>query len=62
MKTSSSTPTQSLAASLADYQHPVPLQILEQQIRMAIDEATDMEFVPLMLRARYSQGIAPRTE
>ena len=54
VKTSSSTPVASLAASLADYQHPVPLQILEQQIRMAIDEATDMEFVPRLLRERYA--------
>jgi len=61
VKTSNSTPSESLSASLADYQHPVPLQILEQQIRLAIDEATDMDFVPQAMRSTTSSKTsAPR--
>ena len=59
VKTAQTTPAESLAAALADYQHPVPLQVLEQQMRMAIDEATDMEFVPRPLRLKFTNsGVA----
>jgi hypothetical protein len=39
-----------LARSLEGYQSPVPQDVLELQIRLAIREATDLEFVPGELR------------
>ena len=39
-----------LAACLQGYQAPVPLDVLEFQMRIAIREATDMAFVPPKLR------------
>jgi fructose-1-phosphate kinase PfkB-like protein len=38
-------------ASLADYQPPVALEVLEFQMRIAIAEATDLRFVPESLRS-----------
>lgn len=43
-------------ACLVGYQPPVPLDVLEFQIRIAVREATDMQFVPERLR---SYGTAP---
>ena len=40
-----------LAACLDGYQPPVAPEILEFQMRIAIREATDMQFVPESLRA-----------
>jgi ATP-dependent 26S proteasome regulatory subunit len=40
-----------LAASLVDYQNPVPPDVLEFQMRIAIREATDLSFVPPQFRA-----------
>jgi hypothetical protein len=37
---------QAFEQCLANYQIPVPLDILEHQMRLAIAEATDLEFVP----------------
>ena len=41
-----------LRACLTDYQNPVPLEMLEFQIRLAVNEASDLEFVPTEFRAR----------
>ncbi len=43
-------PVAALAACLAGYQPPVPPDVLEFQMRIAIREATDMAFVPESLR------------
>lgn len=43
-------PLDAIAALLADYQPPVPLDVLETQMRIAIGEATDLRFVPPSLR------------
>jgi hypothetical protein len=40
-----------LEASLAGYQNPVPADVLEFQMRLAIREATDLNFVPPAFRA-----------
>ena len=40
-----------LEASLAGYQNPVPADVLEFQMRIAIREATDLGFVPPAFRA-----------
>jgi hypothetical protein len=39
-----------LARALHDYQNPVPADILEKQMRLAVREATDLSFVPEALR------------
>jgi hypothetical protein len=49
-------PLQAIADCLVGYQPPVPLDVLEFQMRIAIREATDMQFVPERLR---SYGTAP---
>ena len=56
VKTSNQTPADALSAALTEYQHPVPLTVLEQQIRIAMDEATDMDFVPPYLKTRFGNG------
>jgi SpoVK/Ycf46/Vps4 family AAA+-type ATPase len=51
-----------LEASLAGYQNPVPADVLAFQIRIAIREATDLNFVPPAFRALASEpapGSAP---
>ena len=35
-----------LTGCLADYQNPVPWETLEFEIRIAVAEASDLEFVP----------------
>jgi SpoVK/Ycf46/Vps4 family AAA+-type ATPase len=47
-----------LEASLAGYQNPVPADVLEFQMRIAIREATDLNFVPPAFR---SMAQAPAT-
>ena len=43
-------PLEAISASLADYQPPVALEVLEFQLRIAMAEATDLRFVPASLR------------
>jgi hypothetical protein len=43
-----------LRTCLTDYQNPVPLETLEFQIRLAVSEASDLEFVPPDFRASRS--------
>jgi hypothetical protein len=40
-----------LGKCLADYQNPVPREVLRAQIRLAAQEATDLDFVPTLFRA-----------
>jgi SpoVK/Ycf46/Vps4 family AAA+-type ATPase len=47
-----------LEASLTGYQNPVPADVLEFQMRIAIREATDLNFVPPAFRA-MAQSLSP---
>jgi len=51
VRTSNSNPLDVLRTCLTDYQNPVPLETLEFQIRLAVTEASDLEFVPPGFRA-----------
>jgi hypothetical protein len=44
---------EALARCLEDYQSPVSREAMELQIRLAIQEASDMDFVPAALRERF---------
>ena len=46
VRTSGLSPVEVLHACLTDYQNPIPLETLEFQIRLAVTEASDLEFVP----------------
>ncbi len=46
VKTNDLTPDAALAELLADYQSPVPQKIMDFQIQLAVDEASDLSFVP----------------
>jgi hypothetical protein len=50
-RTESTSDAAALAASLVDYQNPVPADVLEFQMRIAIREATDLAFVPPQFRS-----------
>jgi len=45
-------PVESLAACLEGYQLPVPRDVMDFQIGLAVREATDLDFVPEKLRPR----------
>jgi len=49
-RTSGSNPLDAVRTCLTDYQNPVPLETLEFQIRLAVAEASDLEFVPATFR------------
>jgi hypothetical protein len=51
LKTGAANPEAALSAALRDYQPPVPLTVIEDQIRLAVHEATDLAFVPDRFRA-----------
>ncbi|MBO0910864.1 MAG: ATP-binding protein [Acidobacteria bacterium] len=51
VRTSNTNPVAAVRACLSDYQNPVPLDTLEFQIRLAVEEASDLEFVPPKFRA-----------
>jgi hypothetical protein len=44
------TPQQALFHNLTDYQPPVPHDVMEAQIRLAVNEASDWDFVPPSFR------------
>ena len=54
VRTSSSSPLDSLRICLTDYQNPVPLETLEFQIRVAVSEASDLEFIPSEFRSFHT--------
>lgn len=45
-----------LKECLASYQVPVPRDVMEFQVRLAVREASDLDFVPLPLRALAAAG------
>jgi hypothetical protein len=51
VRTSTCTPAEALRASLVDYQNPVLPETLESQIRLAVSEASDLDFVPVEFRS-----------
>src|SRR5690606_28951094 len=53
--TTSVTPLEALASALSGYRAPVPEDVMAFQMRIAIREATDMQFVPETLR-HYGQA------
>lgn len=52
-------PIEALARCLEGYQPPVPRDVLEFQMRIAIREATDLKFVPESLRHYADEAVAP---
>lgn len=52
VRAQSKAPEEALRLCLADYQNPVPRKVLDFQIRLAVDEASDLEFVPQAFRKR----------
>ncbi|MDZ4813316.1 MAG: ATP-binding protein [Pseudomonadota bacterium] len=59
VRTTSATPIAALTECLIGYQPPVAPAVLEQQMRIAIREATDMHFVPESLRHLAAEGGVP---
>jgi hypothetical protein len=55
MQTAHISAMEALDRCLAQYQSPVALDILEAQIKLAIREASDMEFVPSKIRERFAE-------
>jgi hypothetical protein len=55
VRTTNGTPIEALQSCLIDYQNPVPLETLEFQIRLAVTEASDLEFVPSSFRVQQSR-------
>jgi len=55
MQTAHISAMDALDRCLAQYQSPVAPDILEAQIKLAIREASDMEFVPLKIRERFGE-------
>jgi len=52
VRTSNSSALDVLKTTLSEYQNPVPLDTLQFQIRLAVNEASDLEFVPSEFRVR----------
>jgi hypothetical protein len=50
VRTLQCSPLDALRICLTDYRTPVPLDTLEFQIRLAVNEASDLEFVPSIFR------------
>jgi len=61
VRTSGATPLDTLRACLTDYQNPVPSETLEFQIRLAVAEASDLDFVPADFRKQTKDRKAPAT-
>ena len=51
-KTENQSPEEALKDVLADYQMPVPREVMEFQIALAVREASDLDFVPPVFRDR----------
>lgn len=49
-RTLKKTALEALSQCLADYQNPVPKETMDFQIKLAVQEASDLEFVPLQFR------------
>lgn len=59
VRTAQLAPLAALQQCLQGYQPPVPEQVLRQQMILAIREATDMAFVPEVLRALGQEVVEP---
>ena len=55
VRTCGESPVAALGACLADYQNPVPRSIMELQIKLAVQESSDLDFVPAEFR-QYASG------
>jgi hypothetical protein len=51
-RTAGRPPADVVRESLRDYQNPVPLDVMETQIRLAAREASDLDFVPACFRTQ----------
>ena len=51
LKTGAASPNDALTAALRDYQAPVPASVIQDQIALAVAEATDLGFVPERFRS-----------
>ena len=49
-RTSNFHPLDAFRTCLADYQNPIPLETLEFQVRLAVSETSDLDFVPPVFR------------
>jgi hypothetical protein len=52
LKTGAANANAALAAALRDYQPPVPVAVIQEQIALAVAEATDLGFVPERFRSQ----------
>lgn len=50
IRTESRQPIEALRECLTDYQNPVPREVMDFQIQIAIQEASDLDFVPPLFR------------
>jgi SpoVK/Ycf46/Vps4 family AAA+-type ATPase len=56
-RTQSLVPLDSLRSCLTEYRHPVPREVLDFQIALAVREASDVEFVPTAIRDYASPSL-----
>lgn len=57
VKTRGVDPVEALRDCLDEYQNPVPQNVMEHQIGLAVDEASDLAFVPEVFRQFRTPGI-----
>ncbi|MFP6907057.1 MAG: AAA family ATPase [Verrucomicrobiota bacterium] len=55
VKTEGVSPDEALVGILEDYQNPVPEEVMDFQIRIAINEASDLDFVPDYYAKRFGK-------
>ena len=52
VRTSKTDPAEALKRSITDYQNPISLETMKFQIQLAVNEASDLEFIPDLFRIR----------
>ncbi len=57
VRTQSCDPLDALKNCLTDYQNPIPPEVMQFQINLAVHEASDLEFVPLEFRPRSAAPV-----
>jgi len=55
VQTSKAPVMQALKECLSEYQSPVVPEVMDAQIRLAIQETSDMEFIPQKIRDRFAR-------
>ena len=60
MKTTSVQPLGALQSCLKDHQHPIRFDVIETQIRIAVNESTDLEFLPPPFRISTQVQVGQR--